>query len=160
MQRRFAAVLFTDIVGSTTFVSSIEDTAWRDLRDRHDRIGNRVTGASSGRVVKNTGDGVLAVFDAPSNAVSAATKLRSELEDIGLTIRAGLDAGEIEEHSNDVSGLAVNLAGRVEQAAPDGAILVSSTVKDMMLGTDLVFEDRGEHTLKGIDGAWRLYEIA
>ncbi len=161
VQRQFATVMFTDIVGSTTLASSLGDDTWREMIDRHDRITHRVTASSSGRVVKSTGDGLLAVFDTPSSALDAATRMRSDLAEIGLPIRVGLHAGEIEVHADrDISGLAVNLAARVEQAATDGAIFVSSTMKDMLLGSQVLFEDRGEHQLKGIEGSWQLFELA
>lgn len=160
-QRRFATVLFTDIVSSTSLAASLGDDGWRDLIERHDRTVHRVTARHSGRVVKSTGDGVLAVFDAPSLAVNAVQEMMTELSEAGLQVRAGLHAGEIEVHADgDISGLAVNLAARVEQAASDGAVYVSSTVKDMLLGSAAVLEDQGEHQLKGIDGVWRLYELS
>ncbi len=154
LQRRFAAVMFTDIVGSTTLSSSMGDHRYREVIEQHDRIAHRVTTSNRGRVVKSTGDGILAVFDSPSAAVDVASSLRSALEEIGLTIRVGIHAGEIEEHADrDISGLAVNLAARVEQAASDGSIFVSSTMKDLLLGGGgIEFENRGEHTLKGSEG--------
>ena len=110
--------------------------------------------------MKSTGDGVLAVFDSPSDAVSCTRRLRADLDEIGVSVRAGLHAGEIEEHvDGDVSGLAVNIAARVEQAADDGAIWVSETVKQLLMGTDFDFRDAGTHQLKGIDGTWTLCEL-
>jgi class 3 adenylate cyclase len=100
------------------------------------------------------------VFDSPSAGVTAALSLRAALEEIGLKIRVGIHAGEIEEHADrNISGLAVNLAARVEAAATDGSIFVSSTMKEMLLGGDTDLENRGEHTLKGIEGSWILYEV-
>lgn len=160
VQRRFAAVMFTDIVGSTTLSSSIGDLRYKEVIEKHDLVSHRLIQHHRGRVVKSTGDGILAVFDSPSAAVAAATSLRTALDEIGLAIRVGIHAGEIEEHADrDISGLAVNLAARVEQAASDGSIYVSSTMKDMLLGGDTNFEDHGEHTLKGIEGTWRLHEV-
>jgi class 3 adenylate cyclase len=159
-QRRFAAVMFTDIVGSTTLSSSMGDLRYREVIEQHDLISHRLIQHHRGRVVKSTGDGILAVFDSPSAAVAAASSLRTALEETGLAIRVGIHAGEIEEHADrDISGLAVNLAARVEQAASDGSIFVSSTMKDMLLGGDTEFENRGDHTLKGIEGTWTLYEV-
>jgi class 3 adenylate cyclase len=127
----------------------------------HDRVAWRVVGAHRGKLIKNTGDGLLVTFDSPSEAIACTSELTRDLNGLGLTIRAGLHAGEIEvREDGDVAGLAVNLAARVEQAARDGAMYVSSTVRDLLLGGDHVFEDRGEHELKGIAGAWRLYELA
>jgi class 3 adenylate cyclase len=160
-ERRFAAILFTDVVGSTASSASIGDARWREVLESHARICDKVVAARSGRVVKSTGDGLLAVFDTPSSAVAAAADLRRDLTGIGLTIRAGVHAGEVEVHDDgDVSGLAVNLASRVESAAREGQVLVSSTVRDLLLGGEHRFEDAGEHALKGIDGAWRLYSLA
>jgi class 3 adenylate cyclase/pimeloyl-ACP methyl ester carboxylesterase len=160
-QRRFATVLFTDIVGSTTQAASAGDAAWRTTMEAHDRVAWQAVGAHGGKLVKNTGDGLLLTFESPSAAIACAVDLRRELAAIGLTIRAGVHAGEIEvREDGDVAGLAVNLAARVEQAATAGSTYVSSTVRDLLLGGDQSFEDRGEHTLKGIAGAWRLYELA
>jgi class 3 adenylate cyclase len=160
VQRRFGSVLFTDIVGSTSLSSTVGDIEYRDLIDEHDHAAHRTTVAHRGRVVKSTGDGILAYFNTPSDAVSAASSLRTVLDEIGFTIRIGIHAGEIEEHADgDISGVAVNLAARVEQAASDGSIFVSSTMKDLLLGSAVRLVDRGEHLLKGFDGAWRLYEV-
>jgi len=111
--------------------------------------------------VKSTGDGLLVTFDAPSQGVACSVSLRDRLAGIGVEIRAGVHAGEIELHDDgDVSGIAVNLAARVEQRAGDGEIWASSTVRDLMLGGSTAFSDAGEHELKGIDGSWRLFSIA
>jgi len=159
-ERRFATVLFTDIVGSTARSAEIGDHAWREMLDRHDRIGWKAADRHAGTLVKNTGDGLLMTFGAPSHAVACATELVRELEGISLNVRAGLHAGEIVvREDGDVTGLAVNLAARVQQAASDGATWVSSTVRDLLLGGEWSFAERGEHELKGIDGTWRLYEL-
>ncbi len=160
-ERRFATVLFTDIVDSTARSGEVGDAAWREMLDRHDRIAWQAAGRHAGTLVKNTGDGLLMTFGAPSQAVACATELTRALEDIGLRIRAGLHAGEVVvREDGDVTGLAVNLAARVQQAAVGGALWVSSTVRDLLLGGEWSFTERGEHQLKGIDGAWRLYELA
>ncbi len=160
-QRRFATVLFTDIVDSTATSARLGDHRWREVLDSHDRVAMRLVDEYGGRIVKNTGDGLLAIFDAPSQGVACGLDLRSQLAEMGVTIRAGLHAGEIEvREDGDISGLAVNLAARVEQAAPEGELLVSSTVRDLLLGGELTCNDRGQHTLKGIDGEWRLYAVA
>lgn len=160
-ERRFATVLFTDIVGSTTQAARVGDAAWRTTMDGHDRVAWCAVGKHRGKLIKNTGDGLLITFDSPSEAIACTSELTRELGDLGLTIRAGLHAGEIEvREDGDVAGLAVNLAARVEQAARDGATYVSSTVRDLLLGGEHAFEDRGEHELKGITGTWRLYEFA
>ncbi len=160
VHRRFAVVMFTDIVGSTPLVTSLGDTRYRELIEDHDRVIHRTTSAHRGRVVKSTGDGMLGVFDSPSAAVEAAMSIRSSLDQLGLAIRVGIHAGEIEDHANgDISGLAVTLAARVEQAAEDGAILVSSTVRDMLLGSDVELRDVGPHELKGFEESWTLFEV-
>jgi class 3 adenylate cyclase/pimeloyl-ACP methyl ester carboxylesterase len=159
-ERRFATVLFTDIVGSTAQSARVGDTTWRGMLESHDRIAWKVVDQRRGKLVKNTGDGLLVTFDSPSEAIAATSTLTQELAGVGLTIRAGLHAGEVEvREDGDVVGLAVNLAARVQQAARDDSTYVSSTLRDLLLGGGWSFEDRGEHTLKGIDGAWRLYEL-
>jgi len=160
-ERRFATVLFTDIVDSTARSTEVGDSAWRDMLDRHDRIAWQAVDRHVGKLVKNTGDGLLMTFTTPSEAVACATELVGELGRVGLSVRAGLHAGEIVvREDGDVSGLAVNLAARVQQAASGGSTWVSSTVRDLLLGGEWSFTERGEHVLKGIGGAWRLYELA
>jgi class 3 adenylate cyclase len=160
-ERRFATVLFTDIVGSTAHSTQVGDEAWRTMLDRHDRLAWQAVDRHAGKLVKNTGDGLLMTFTTPSEAVACAAELVRELRGVGLTVRAGLHAGEIVvREDGDVTGLAVNLAARVQQAASGGAIWASSTVRDLLLGGDWSFTERGEHVLKGIDGAWRLYALA
>lgn len=158
--RAFATVLFTDIVGSTRQSAERGDAEWRAVLDSHDRIARKLIDEASGRVVKSTGDGLLATFATPSQGVECAVRLRDALAGIGIDIRAGVHAGEIEVHDDgDISGIAVNLAARVEQAAADGELWASPTVRDMMLGGSATFDDRGEHTLKGIDGTWKLFAV-
>ena len=160
-ERRFATVLFTDIADSTQRSAAAGDTRWAEVLAHHDRVVHRTASTHGGRIVKSTGDGVLATFDTPSAGVRAAREIRDQLQEIELPVRAGLHAGEVEVHADgDISGLAVNLAARVESAASAGTIYVSSTVRDMLIGSAETFEDRGEHTLKGIEGTWRLYEVA
>jgi class 3 adenylate cyclase len=154
-------VLFTDIVSSTAQTATVGDQAWKALLESHDRIAWKAIELHRGTLVKNTGDGLLAIFDNPSDGLACAAELRRELATVGLAIRSGLHAGEIMlREDGDVTGLAVNLAARVEQAAGGGSIYVSSTVRDILLGGDWAFVDRGEHALKGIEGVWRLYELA
>lgn len=161
VHRHFAVVVFTDIVGSTNRATEVGDNQWRDLIDTHDSLSHRTVTRHGGHVVKSTGDGMLALFPAPSSAIEAVTELRERLAVVGLTIRIGIHAGEVEDHlDGDISGLAVNLAARVEQAAPDDETYVSSTVQQLLLGTDVVLVDVGEHSLKGIEGNWRLYKLA
>jgi class 3 adenylate cyclase len=160
-ERRVQTVVFTDLVGSTAGAVAAGDEAWHRLLDAHDRIAWEAVDRYSGSIVKSTGDGVLARFDSPSSAVAFATELRRTLDTVGLQIRCGLHTGEIELRDNgDIAGVAVNLAARVEQACDDGAIFVSSTVCDLLLGGDACFDDRGEYQLKGFDRSWRLFSVA
>jgi len=160
-ERRFATVLFTDIVCKAARATEVGDQAWRGMLESHDRIAWATVDRHHGKLIKNTGDGLLVTFDSPSAGIECASELARELAGEQLTIRAGLHAGEVEvREDGDVTGLCVNLAARVQEAAREGATYVSSTMHDLLLGGDLSFEDRGEHTLKGIDGAWRLYELA
>jgi DNA-binding SARP family transcriptional activator/class 3 adenylate cyclase len=160
VERRFATVVFTDIIGSTAQGMSAGDEGWCDLLDSHDRIAWETADRHLGTIVKSTGDGLLARFDSPSQAVDFCAELRGALSGIGLRIRCGVHTGEIEmRESGDIAGTAVNLASRVEEAAGDGEVYVSSTVRDMLLGGDTRFEDRGEHALKGFDNSWRMYAL-
>jgi class 3 adenylate cyclase/pimeloyl-ACP methyl ester carboxylesterase len=159
-ERRVQTVVFTDIVGSTPGTAAAGDEAWHRLLDDHDRISWATAGRHRGTIVKSTGDGLLARFDSPSNALAFASEFRQALDPLGLQIRCGLHTGEIEMRDNgDITGIAVNLAARVEQACDDGAIFVSSTVCDLMMGSDAIFDDRGQHTLKGFDRPWRLFSL-
>jgi class 3 adenylate cyclase len=159
--RQFSTVLFTDIVDSTRQSAAVGDANWRAVLDSHDRTARGLIDEHRGRVVKSTGDGLLAVFDAPSQGVECGVKMCDALRGIGVQIRAGIHAGEIEVHDDgDISGIAVNLAARVEQQAADGELWTSSTVRDMMLGGSASFSERGEHQLKGIDGSWRLFSVS
>ncbi len=158
--RRFATVLFTDIVDSTSRSSEVGDARWREMLESHDRIVRQRIDTHGGRLVKSTGDGLLAIFDLPSQAVACSTELLEALAGIGIVIRAGVHAGEIEVRDDgDISGIAVNLAARVEHEAEPGHLWVTSTVRDMMLGGSNTFADRGLHRLKGVEGEWRLYGL-
>ena len=160
-ERTLATVVFTDIVGSTARAATDGDEQWRRTLDSHDRVGWAIANRHRGVVVKATGDGFLLRFDSPSPALDFARDFRTEVASMGVPIRCGLHMGEIEVRADgDIAGVAVNLAARVEQAAVDGEIFVSSTVRDLMLGGDARFEDRGEHSLKGFDSPWRLYALA
>jgi len=159
-ERRFATVLFTDLVGSTAASAAAGDSDWRETLESHDRVCRQVIDDHHGRIVKSTGDGLLATFDSPSLGVAAAKALVRQLGSISLTIRAGLHAGEVElREDGDVAGAAVNLAARVEQTAEPGHVFVSSTVRDLLLGSEHRFAERGEFSLRGFDGPWRLYAL-
>ena len=155
-ERFLATVLFTDIVASTARASALGDRRWSSLLDRHDQTSRRIVERFGGRVVKQTGDGLLATFDGPARAVEGAQTLRDALGS-EVPIRAGLHTGEIEQRGNDVGGIAVHIAARVAALAASGDILVSRTVRDLVVGSDLTFEDRGAHELKGVPEAWQLY---
>jgi class 3 adenylate cyclase len=157
--RVLATVLFTDIVASTERAAELGDRRWRELLQVHDDLGTRLVEQWGGRVVKSTGDGLLATFDGPGRAIACATALRDQLGDIDLQIRAGLHAGEVELRGEDVGGIAVHIAARVMAAARPGEVLVSSTVHDLVAGSDQVLEDRGTHQLKGVDGDWHLFAV-
>jgi class 3 adenylate cyclase len=160
VERSFATVLFTDLVGSTAVATDVGDQQWAETLNSHDHIAKQIVVQHSGTVVKSTGDGLLATFSEPSLAVGAAAALRAQLAGIGLSIRAGIHAGEIERRDNDIAGLAVNLAARVENAAPNGEIYVTSTVRDLLLGGSFEFDDVGAHKLKGFEDSWLLCRLA
>jgi class 3 adenylate cyclase len=152
-------VLFTDIVGSTVRASELGDAQWRALLDRHDDIARREIGAARGRAVKSTGDGFLAVFDGPARAVRCAQAMSKAFDGIGLEIRAGLHTGECELRGDDVAGIAVHLGARIGALAGPGEVLVSSTVRDLTLGSGIEFDDRGRHELKGVPGDWQVLAV-
>jgi class 3 adenylate cyclase len=153
------AVLFTDIVGSTEHLARVGDRAWRDLIAAHDGRCRRAIERHGGRVVKSTGDGVLATFEGPAQAVRSAQDIATSLSELDLQIRAGVHVGEIETVEDDVTGVTVNVAARVASMAGPSEILVSSTVKDLTPGSGLTFQDFGEHELKGVPDRWRLYRV-
>ena len=149
--RRLAAVLFTDVVASTERLQSIGDQRWHTTMDSHDDIAGRAVARNGGRLVKSTGDGILAVFDGPVSAVLAAVEILRFVKRIGLSARAGVHVGELEERGDDLSGIAVNLCSRIADCATADEILVSSTVQDLVAGSNLRFETKGTHRLKGIE---------
>jgi class 3 adenylate cyclase len=153
-------VLFTDIVASTEQLASMGDHAWRTVLDNHDRTIDDIVTSYRGRVVKKLGDGILATFDGPARGVRCAVSVRDELAKHGVVVRAGLHAGEIELRADDVTGMAVHTGARVGSLAQASEVLVSSTVRDLVAGSGIQFEDRGEHELKGIPGSWKLFAVA
>lgn len=160
VNRVLATVLFTDIVGSTERAASEGDARWRQLLDRHDEITRSAVAEHRGVAVKSTGDGFLAHFDGPGRAVRCAEDLGRRLREVGLEVRAGLHTGEIELRGDDIGGLAVHVAARVAGLAGAGEVLVSRTVKDLTVGSDVVYADRGEHELKGVPDHWQLYAVS
>jgi class 3 adenylate cyclase len=159
--RVLATVLFTDIVGSTDRATSMGDRRWKAILEARDEITRDQVAQFQGRFIESTGDGVLATFDRPGRAIRAAGAIQASIRALGIDIRAGLHAGEIElrEGGHRVGGIAVHIAARVTAIAPPGEILVSSTVKDLVAGSGVEFSDRGVHDLKGVPGAWRLFAV-
>ncbi|MDQ1468014.1 MAG: hypothetical protein QOH10_2429 [Actinomycetota bacterium] len=158
--RMFATVLFSDIVGSTATAVALGDRRWRLLLDAHDAETGRQVRRSGGRVVDSTGDGVLAVFSSPSRALDCATALRVALSEHDIAVRIGVHAAEIEQRDERVGGIGVHIAARVNALADTGEILVTSTVRDLVTGSGLIFIERGTHTLKGVPGTWDLSALA
>ena len=152
--------MFSDIVRSTERASEVGDRRWRDELDRHDELVRRELEEHGGREVKTTGDGFLAVFDAPTRAIRCAVAIRETLWDIGIDVRIGLHTGEVELRGNDVGGIAVNIGARVAAEGSAGDVIVSNTVKDLVRGSRIGFDDRGEHTLKGVADRWALYAVS
>jgi class 3 adenylate cyclase len=157
--RVLATILFTDIVGSTEKAAALGDRRWRDLLDGHHRVVRLELGRYRGREVDTAGDGFLATFDGPARAVRCASAVTEGVRALGLDVRAGLHTGEIELHGDKVSGLAVHIGARVAAAAGPGEVLVSSTVKDLVAGSGLRFQDRGSQALKGVPGEWHLFAL-
>jgi class 3 adenylate cyclase len=154
-----ATVLFTDIVGATERAAALGDRRWRDLLEGHHAVVRRELGRFRGREIDTAGDGFLATFDGPARAVRCARSVSDGVHGLGLEVRAGLHTGEVELLDDKVSGLAVHIGARVAAAAGPGEVLVSSTVKDLVAGSGLRFEDRGAHALRGVPGEWRLFAL-
>jgi class 3 adenylate cyclase len=157
--RLLATVLFTDVVDSTTQAGDLGDRRWRELLERHDALVHREIQRFRGTRVKSTGDGVLVTFDGPARAIRCAVAIRDALRSMNLAVRAGLHTGEIELVGNDVAGIAVHIAQRIESLADAGEVLVSRTVADLLAGSGINFAGRGEHELKGVPGTWRLFRV-
>ena len=158
-ERIITTLLFTDIVGSTRWAAALGDRGWADLLARHNQLVERELARHGGRRVCSTGDGMLATFDVPAQAVRCALALTEATRALGLELRAGAHTGECELRDGDVSGLAVHIAARVQAAAPPGQVLASRTVRDLVAGSGLGFADRGPHVLKGVPGEWSLFTV-
>jgi len=158
--RVLATVLFTDIVASTERAAAMGDRAWRQLLERHHALVRRQLVRFRGKEVDTAGDGFFASFDGPARAIRCACAIADSVRELGLEIRAGLHTGECELVEGKVAGIAVHTGARVALHAHPGQVLVSSTVKDLVAGSGLSFEDRGEHELRGIPGKWRLFAVA
>jgi class 3 adenylate cyclase len=155
--RVLATVLFTDIVGSTERAAELGDGRWRELLEAHDEIVRAQLDRFGGREVKTTGDGFLAAFDGPAKAIRCAAAINEGVQRLGIELRAGVHTGECERRGEDLAGLAVHIGARVGAKAAAGEVLVSSTVKDLVVGSGIAFEERGRETLKGVPGEWRLF---
>ena len=158
-ERVLSTVLFTDIVDSTRTAAELGDERWRGLLDAHHEIVRAELDRFAGAEVDTAGDGFLATFDGPARAVRCATSISSAVERLGIRIRAGVHTGEIEVSTDDVKGIAVHIGARVAAMAGPSDVFVSQTVKDLTAGSGLVFEDAGEHELKGVPDRWRLYRV-
>jgi class 3 adenylate cyclase len=159
VDRVLATVLFTDIVGSTEKAAALGDSRWRNLLDKHHATIRSNLARFRGHEVKTTGDGVLATFDGPARGVRCACAVTEEIRPLGIEVRAGLHTGECEIIGNDVGGIAVHICARVASLAGAGEVLVSSTVRDLVAGSGLQFGDRGNQTLKGVPGEWRIFAV-
>ena len=159
LDRVLLTVLFTDIVGSTEHVAKLGDRQWRELLNRYDRSVQIQLERFRGRLINTTGDGTVATFDGPARAIECAQAVAEAVKDIGLDLRAGLHTGEVELRGEDVAGVAVHIAARVSALAVAGEVLVSRTVTDLVAGSGIGFEDRGDHQLKGVPGTWRLFSV-
>jgi class 3 adenylate cyclase/pimeloyl-ACP methyl ester carboxylesterase len=158
--RILATVLFTDLVDSTKRAAQSGDRAWAALLDRHLDHTRTAVADHGGETVKTTGDGVLALFTGPAQGVRCAEQVIADANELGLDVRTGLHTGEVERSRDDIAGLAVHLAARIMSLASAGEILVSRTVRDLVIGSELTFSDRGEHELKGIPDRWAIYAAA
>ena len=157
--RVLATLLFTDIVGSTETAARLGDAAWRTLLGRHNAMVRRELARFGGQELDTAGDGFFASFDGPARAVQAATAIRDTVRELGIQIRAGVHTGECEIHDGKLTGIAVSVGARIAALAGSGEVLVSSTVKDLVAGSGMAFEDRGIRELKGVPDVWRLFAV-
>jgi class 3 adenylate cyclase len=158
-ERALATVVFTDIVGSTELAGNLGDSRWRELLEAHNDIVRRQVERFGGHAVKSTGDGFLSTFDGPAKAIRCACAIRDEVRHLGIQVRAGIHTGECELMGDDVGGMAVHIGARVAGVAGPGEVGVSSTVKDLVVGSGIQFAERGTESLKGVPGEWGLYSV-
>jgi class 3 adenylate cyclase len=158
-ERMLATVLFTDIVSSTDHAARLGDRQWRALLERHNEVVRDRLAHFRGHEVKTVGDGFFATFDGPARAVRCAQEIVTAASELGIAVRCGLHTGECEVFEADIGGIAVHLGARVADLAHGGEVLVSSTVKDLVVGSELEFEDRGARELRGVPGEWRIYAL-
>jgi len=159
VDRRVATVLFSDVVGSTERAATVGDRAWSGLLEAHRAEARRLLARHGGREMNTAGDGFLIVFDAPTPAIQCALALCDVSRSAGLEVRVGLHSGEVVFESGDVTGLAVHIGARVSALASPGEVVVSQTVRDMVIGSGFEFGSRGRHELKGVPGEWDLYRV-
>jgi class 3 adenylate cyclase len=152
-------IVFTDIVGSTARAAVLGDGRWRDLLDNHDNVVRHELERFRGREVNTAGDGFVATFTSPSGAIDCAEGIVDAVRGLGIEVRVGIHAGEVEVRGDDIAGMAVHIGARVAGYAGASEILVSSTVSEIVTGSRHAFFDRGEYELKGVPGSWRLYAL-
>jgi class 3 adenylate cyclase len=158
--RVLATVLFTDIVDSTRRAAEMGDRDWHALLDAHDAVVRAQLARFRGREVNTSGDGFLAMFDGPQRAIRCAMAIREAVQALGIEVRAGLHTGECEVRGDDIGGIGVHIGARVSALAGPNEVLVSSTLRDLVIGSGLEFEDRGAHELTGVPGEWHLFAVA
>jgi class 3 adenylate cyclase len=159
LQRVLVTVLFTDIVGSTAMASELGDTCWQNILTAHDERVRKQLATFRGAEIKHTGDGFLATFDGPARAVRSAQAMIESVRELGIEIRAGCHTGEVELDNGDIRGISVHIGARVAALAGPSEILVSSTLRNIVAGSGIAFEDRGEHILKGVPDPLTLYRV-
>jgi class 3 adenylate cyclase len=155
-----ATILFTDIVGSTEQAARLGDRRWREILDAHDAAAREEVGRFRGRVVKTTGDGILASFDGPARAIRCAQALQASAQPLGLALRSGIHTGECEQRGEDLAGITVHIGSRVAGLAEGGEVLVTSTVRDLVFGGGFDFADRGVQELRGVPGTWQVLAVS
>jgi class 3 adenylate cyclase len=158
--RVLATVLFTDIVDSTRRAAEMGDRDWHSMLDAHDAVVRSQLARFRGREVNTSGDGFLATFDGPQRAIRCAMAVRDAVQALGIQVRAGLHTGECEVRGDDIGGIAVHIGARVSALAGRNDVLVSSTLRDLVIGSGIEFDDRGAHRLKGVPGEWHLFAVA
>jgi class 3 adenylate cyclase len=158
-ERVLATLLFTDIVNSTERAAELGDAGWRDLVQQHHALVRQQLVRFRGREVDTAGDGFFASFDGPARAVRCACAIVAAVPELGLDVRAGVHTGECEVIDGKPGGMAVVVGARISSIAPPGTVFASSTVKDLVVGSGIAFEDQGEHELKGVHGAWKLHAV-
>jgi class 3 adenylate cyclase len=160
ISRFLTTVLFTDIVDSTQLANTMGDRKWHEHLDAHDSMVRGELARHRGNEVKTTGDGFLVTFDGPGRAIQCGQRIREGARALGLEVRVGLHTGEVEARGDDIGGIAVHIGARVAALAGPGEILVSRTVTDLVAGSGITFEDRGEHNLKGVPVPWRIFAVS